>query len=183
MRHIICIIMTMTPIDRAWNTSHRIALVLHPHQLKEAKLAPVIGRKKILILCDEAEMQIFFLNLLKLRGFQPVIFEGDSGLCQAVIDEDPDLIIIDVSRCDSHTLLYRNLKADQRLNRIPVIMLSTIDRRIWLHYLKCKCPVSGRSMPEPEAFLIKPPEARELLQLVHILTQTDEGVDDTQEWV
>ena len=147
-------------------------------------MAPEPVRKKIFILGDEPEMQIFLCNLLQTRGFQLVIAEGDSEAYQEVIDEDPDLIIIDVIRYrGGHTLLYRELKADEKLKNIPVIMLSTIDRKTCFHYLKCKRSASGGAMPEPEAFLNKPPEADELLQLIHSLTHTGECLEDTEEWV
>ena len=141
-------------------------------------------RKKIFVMGDEPEMQIFLCNLLHAQGFQPVIAESDSEAYQRVVDEDPDLIIIDLIKYrDSKTLVYRALKADEKLKNIPVIMLSTIDRKTFFHYLKCKGSPSGGAMPEPDAFLIKPPEADELLTLVHALTKTGESLEDKGEWV
>ena len=134
-------------------------------------MASKVEPKKIFVMGDEPEMQIFLCNLLRAQGFVPVIAENDSDAYQRVIDEDPDLIIIDVIRYrDSKTLLYRFLKTDEKLKNIPVVMLSSIDRKTFFHYLKCKRSPSAGAMPEPDAFLIKPPEAEELLRVVHALT-------------
>lgn len=143
-----------------------------------------VEKKKIFVLGDEPEMQIFLCNLLHTRGFQPVIAESDADALQSVIDEDPALIIIDVIKYrDSKTWLYRSLKAHERLKNIPVIMLSNIDRRIFFHYHKFKpFPASG-AIPEPDAFLIKPPEADELLQLVDVLTKTGHSSKVKSGWV
>jgi DNA-binding response OmpR family regulator len=155
-----------------------------PRQRKEASLALETERKKIFVLGDEPEIQIFLCNLLSAQGFQPVIAESDSEAYQKVIDEDPDLIIIDLIQYrDSKTLLYRALKSDEKLKNIPIIMLSSIDRKTFFHYLKCKSSPSGGAMPEPDAFLIKPPEADELLQLVRALTKSGKSLKDEAEWV
>lgn len=147
-------------------------------------MAPETERKKIFVMGDEPEIQIFLCNLLNAQGFQPVIAESDTEAYQKVIDEDPDLIIIDLIQYrDTKTLLYRALKADEKLKNIPVIMLSTIDRKTFFHCLKCKSSPSGGAMPEPDAFLIKPPEADELLRLVHALTKSGKPLEDEAEWV
>jgi CheY-like chemotaxis protein len=147
-------------------------------------LAPKIERKKIFVLGDEPEMQIFLCNLLHTRGFEPVIADSDTEAYQKVIDEDPDLIIIDVIKYrDTKTMLYRALKADEKLKNIPVIMLSTIDRKTFFHYHKFKRRPFGDALPEPDAFLIKPPEADELLQLVNGLIDTGKSSEDKAEWV
>jgi CheY-like chemotaxis protein len=146
-------------------------------------LAQANEKKKIFVMGDELEIQIFLCNLLHTRGFQPVIAESDADAFQKVIDENPDLIIIDVIKYrDSKTWLYRALKADEKLKNIPVIMLSTIDRKTFFHYHKFKSLPSGGAIPEPDAFLIKPPEADELLQLVNTLTKTDNSIKDQTEW-
>jgi CheY-like chemotaxis protein len=147
-------------------------------------LDPKAGRKKIFVLGEEPEMQIFLCNLLHTRGFEPVIAESDSEAYQKVIDEDPDLIIIDVIKYrDTKTMLYRALKTDDKLKNIPVIMLSTIDRKTFFHYYKFKPRPSGDALPEPDAFLIKPPEADELLQLVNGLIDTDRSTKGKAELV
>jgi hypothetical protein len=55
---------------------------------------------------------------------------------------------------------------------IPVIMLSAIDRKTFFLYKKFKSTPSGAGVPEPEAYLEKPPEAEELIGIVQMLTKT-----------
>jgi DNA-binding response OmpR family regulator len=142
-------------------------------------VASEIELRKIFVMGDEPEMQIFLCNLLRAQGFLPVIAESDSDAYQKVVDEDPDLIIIDVIRYrDSKTLLYRSLKTDEKLKNIPVIMLSSIDRKTFFHYLKCKRAPAVGAMPEPDAFLLKPPEADELLRVVHALIHSSQSDPD-----
>jgi CheY-like chemotaxis protein len=128
-------------------------------------------KKKILVVDDEPEMQIFLSNLLNTSGFDPVIAESGTAELDQIIAEIPDLIILNMMRFrDRQTLLYRNLKTDEKLRAIPVILLSSLDRKTFFHYQRLKNPAVGGALPEPEAFILKPPEAEELLQVVQTLT-------------
>jgi CheY-like chemotaxis protein len=130
------------------------------------------ARKKIFVLDDEPEMQIFLSNLLKSEGFRPIIFESGAVEEERIAADHPALIIMCVIKYrDSKTRLYRALKEDPILKQIPVIMLSNIDRRTFFHYQKIKNPIIGGALPEPEGFLVKPLEADDLLRLVHRLTE------------
>jgi CheY-like chemotaxis protein len=128
-------------------------------------------KKKILVVDDEPEMQIFLSNLLNTSGFDPVIAESGTAELDQIIAEIPDLIILNMMRFrDRQTLLYRNLKTDEKLSAIPVILLSSLDRKTFFHYQRLKNPAVGGALPEPEAFILKPPEAEELLKVVQTLT-------------
>ncbi|MBA3035364.1 MAG: response regulator, partial [Desulfobacterium sp.] len=86
----------------------------------------------------------------------------------------PALIILDVMMSEESGIqIYRLLKFDKQLKRIPVIMLSAIDRDTFSHYQKFESSQPGQSIPEPEAFLEKPPEAEELINIVLELTSMD----------
>lgn len=131
------------------------------------------GAEKITILVvdDEPDMQIFLSNLLNTCGFNPIIAESGSARLNAIIADIPDLIILNVMRYrDRQSLLYRALKTDEKLKAIPVVMLSSLDRKTFYYYQRLKNPPVGGALPEPEAFILKPPEAEELLQVVQALT-------------
>jgi two-component system phosphate regulon response regulator PhoB len=134
-------------------------------------LSLVTEKIKILVVDDEPEMQIFLSNLLQTGGFDPVVAESGTAGLSEVIAEIPDLIILNMMRYrDRQSLLYRILKTDEKLKAIPVIMLSSLDRKTFFHFQRLrKFPVGG-ALPEPEAFILKPPEAEELLQVVQTLT-------------
>ena len=121
---------------------------------------------------DEPDMQIFLTNLLLTGGFQPILAESGKDNLKQIVEVNPDLIIICVVKYrDSKIRLYRELKSDAVLKRIPVIMLSNIDRKTFFHHHKFKTPPHGGALPEPDGYLVKPPEAEELMQLLVELTR------------
>jgi CheY-like chemotaxis protein len=144
---------------------------------KENRVLPAKKRKKIFVMDNEPETRIFLSNLLDTGEFEPILVEcGTTGM-KRIIRENPALIILNIMKYrDENTLLYRDLKHDQRLKNIPVIMLSTLDQKTFFHYQKFKKVPVGRGLPEPEAYLNKPPEADELLHLVNTLTSADRSL-------
>ena len=138
---------------------------------QEAHLSPGSEKKKICVVDEEFEMRVFLTNLLKTGGYRTVVFEGGGQSLQRVAEENPALIILNIARYrDRNTLLYKELKQDLRLKQIPVIMLSTLNQDTFFHYQKFKKAPGGHGLPEPEAYLNKPPEADELLELIRSLT-------------
>jgi CheY-like chemotaxis protein len=66
--------------------------------------------------------------------------------------------------------MYRRLKTDNLFKDIPVIMLSAVAQKTFSHYLKMLNVRLENPIPEPEAYMEKPPEADELLRLTeHLL--------------
>ena len=61
--------------------------------------------------------------------------------------------------------MYRQLKTDQTLKSIPVIMLSAVAQKTFSHYLNMVNARLERPIPRPEAYIEKPPEAEDLLQM------------------
>jgi hypothetical protein len=52
---------------------------------------------------------------------------------------------------------------------IPVIMLSGVAKKTFAHYLKMLNTRIESSIPDPSAYLEKPPEAEEILKLTERL--------------
>ena len=127
-----------------------------------------IKKEKILVVADETDMRVFLSTVIETGGFDPIVaINGTEGLKKA-LKENPDLIIVDVMMPKEDGLqMYRNLKYDKMFKNIPVIMLSSIDKHTFFHYQKMKNVLPGKSLPEPEAYLEKPPEAEELIGLIH----------------
>nr|CBX31282.1 hypothetical protein N47_E47940 [uncultured Desulfobacterium sp.] len=134
--------------------------------------------KNILVVDDELDMLIFLSNLLMAEGFTVIEAKnGTEGITKAR-KNPPALIILDVMMSEESGIqIYRLLKFDKQLKRIPVIMLSAIDRDTFSHYQKFESSQPGQSVPEPEAFLEKPPEAEELINIVLELTSMDKNHD------
>ena len=125
-----------------------------------------MNKKTVLIVEDELDMRIFISTLLETSGYLPVMTrDGKEGLIKAR-DVTPDLIILDVMMPgEGGVQLYRQLKTDQALKSIPVIMLSAVARKTFSHYLNMVNARLESSIPGPEAYIEKPPEAEELLQI------------------
>jgi DNA-binding response OmpR family regulator len=84
--------------------------------------------KKILFVEDEPNLQKAIGELLKQEGFQIFeAFDGVQGL-EIAAKEKPDLILLDLilPKKDGFEVL-KELKADDKLKSIPVIILSNLE--------------------------------------------------------
>ncbi len=123
-------------------------------------------KKKILIVDDELDMRIFISTLLETRGYKPVVTrDGKEGMRKAK-SVVPDLIILDVMMPEEGGVqMYRQLKTDNNLKDIPGIMVSAIAKKTFSHYLKMLNVQRDDHIPEPDAYMEKPPEAEALLKM------------------
>ena len=79
----------------------------------------------------------------------------------------PSLIILDVMMPkESGIGLYRDLKIDQELKDIPVIMLSALSKKTFFHSQRVLNEYKGENIPDPEGYIEKPPEPEELLEAI-----------------
>ena len=62
--------------------------------------------------------------------------------------------------------MYRELKNDPELRNIPVIMLSALAKKTFFHSQRVLDDYKGEKVPEPEAYIEKPPEPDELLKAI-----------------
>jgi two-component system phosphate regulon response regulator PhoB len=142
-----------------------------------------IESKKILIVDDELNMRIFLCNLLGNCGYETIdAGNKDEGMLKA-LSEKPALIILDVTMPkESGIQMYRELQKHDDLKKVPVIMVSTIDKKTFSFYQKFRSIPQGPGVPEPGAYLEKPLEAEKLIRLVRSLTNPQEcALGDTDE--
>ena len=123
-------------------------------------------KKTVLIVEDELDMRIFISTLLETSGYQPVMTrDGNEGMSKAQ-DVCPDLIILDVMMPgEGGVQMYRQLKTHDTLCNIPVIMLSAVARKTFSHYLNMVNARLKDPIPEPDAYIEKPPEAEDILKI------------------
>ena len=123
-------------------------------------------KKTVLIVEDELDMRIFIATLLETSGYQPVMTrDGNEGMRKAN-DVCPDLIILDVMMPgEGGVQMYRQLKTHDTLCHIPVIMLSAVARKTFSHYLNMVNARLKEPIPEPDAYIEKPPEAEDILKM------------------
>ena len=123
--------------------------------------------KRVLVVDDELDMRTFITTLLETNGYKPLSAEdGVQGL-EVARQKRPSLIILDIMMPkESGINLYRELKSDPDLKAIPVIMLSALSRKTFFHSQKVLDEYKGERIPEPAAYIEKPPEPEELLEAI-----------------
>lgn len=124
-------------------------------------------KKKILLVDDEQDSRVFMATLLETSGFKPIAArDGKEGLKMAR-SHKPLLIIMDIMMPrESGIHLYREVKKDPDLKKIPVIVVSALSRKTFSHSQQVMNEYEGIKVPEPDAYIEKPPEAEELLAAI-----------------
>jgi two-component system phosphate regulon response regulator PhoB len=124
-------------------------------------------KKKILVVDDELDVRIYVGTLFETSGYEPVAARNGSEGLQKAKEILPDLIILDVMMPKAGGVsMYRELKADQRLRDIPVIMLTGVGEKSFSHYLKMLKFKIKDPIPQPNAYMEKPLDHERLIELV-----------------
>ena len=123
--------------------------------------------KKVLVVDDELDIRTFIITLLETENYKPLsATDGKEGL-EIARREKPALIILDVMMPkESGIGMYRDLKNDPELKDIPVIMVSALSKKTFFHSQKVLDEYKGEKIPEPAAYIEKPPEPEELLEAI-----------------
>lgn len=135
----------------------------------------MMENRKILVVDDESDMQIYLSTVVETMGFEPIVAgDGPEALKKARAFR-PALVILDVMMPGIEDGLgaYQQFREDEGLGRIPIIMLSAIAKKTFFHSIRLLKPLSGKQLPEPEAYMEKPPDAAELNRLITMLLQGD----------
>jgi len=123
--------------------------------------------KKVLTVDDDPDIIAFVKTVLEQNNYLPIVAKnGEMGLASAR-EERPDLVILDVLMPkQSGIKMYRELKSDESLKNIPVIILSGIARRTFLRSQEALTEFGDLPVPEPELYIEKPVEPDELAEAV-----------------
>jgi CheY-like chemotaxis protein len=134
-----------------------------------------MGNKKVLVVDDERDMRIFVSTVVETSGFEATVAGDGTEALKKASSNPPALVILDVMmpKIDDGIQTYRQFRTDPRLSRVPIIMLSAIAQKTFLHYIKMLSPRQSPQLPEPEAYMEKPPDANELSRLIAELVPDD----------
>ncbi|MCF6248215.1 MAG: response regulator [Desulfobacula sp.] len=123
--------------------------------------------KKVLVVDDDQDVRSFVVTVLEENQYIPLVAQdGIEGL-ETIQKEKPDLVILDVLMPrGSGIRLYRKLKTDDELSKIPVIMFTGIALRSFLKSQKVLDEFGGGEIPKPDIYLEKPVEPEELVQAI-----------------
>ena len=129
------------------------------------------GHKKILVVDDEADMRTFVSTVLEINGHQPLVAQDGEKALEIARREVPDLVILDVMmpEIEDGINTYRRIRCHDDLKHIPILMLSAIARKTFFHAISRLHLETGASLPEPDAYMEKPPDASELALLISAL--------------
>ena len=133
-----------------------------------------MGNKKILVVDDETDMRTFVSVVVETMGFVPVTAQDGTEALEKARIHLPDLVILDVMmpKIDDGIQTYEQFRTDQEISHIPIIMLSAIAKKTFVHSIRMLRPRRGAQVPEPEAYMEKPPDADELSELISGLLDT-----------
>ncbi len=123
--------------------------------------------KKVLVVDDDVDIRKVVSKLVEKSGYK--VMEAKNGIegMGKVREDKPDLIILDILMPkESGIRMYRELKTEEPLKDIPVIVLSAITKKSFFRSQKVLDEFAGQSVPEPEAYIEKPEEPEELIALM-----------------
>ncbi len=119
----------------------------------------------ILVVDDEHDIRTYLKTLLTKEGYTTLTAgDGDEGLLVAK-QGHPDLIFLDIMMPKrTGIMLYRRLKKDPVLAPVPVVILTGLSQ------YRTFFAQDFEGVRPPEAFVEKPPNRDELIELVRTLT-------------
>lgn len=124
-------------------------------------------RKKVLTIDDDPDIISFIVTVLEENDYIPLEANNGEEALAKIRQEKPDLVICDVLMPrQSGIKMYRELKTDDSLKNIPVIILSGITRRTFLRSQEALTEFGGQNVPEPEAYIEKPVAPEELAEII-----------------
>jgi two-component system phosphate regulon response regulator PhoB len=135
----------------------------------------VMGNRKILVVDDESDMQIYLSTVVETMGFEPMVAGDGPEALEKARAFRPALVILDVMMpgIEDGLRTYQQFREDEGLGRMPIIMVSAIARKTFFNSIRLLKPLGGKQLPEPDAYMEKPPDAAELNRLITMLLQGD----------
>jgi CheY-like chemotaxis protein len=128
---------------------------------------PQGGRKKILVLDDEANVVTYLETLLQDNGYDTVsAADGSEGL-EKLRSEKPDLVTLDISMPEkSGVRFYRELREDPELSSILVVVVSAVTGYGGKPEDFQKFMSTRKHLAPPDGFVPKPIDRDELLRVI-----------------
>jgi CheY-like chemotaxis protein len=117
--------------------------------------------KTVLVVDDDPDTLTYLTTVLEDSGFATVSAKDGAEALQKIEEAPPDLVTLDIAMPEkSGVAVYRALKGNEQLQKIPVIITTGISEEFE------KFISSRRHVPPPEAYITKPVEAQELVNIV-----------------
>jgi CheY-like chemotaxis protein len=129
-------------------------------------------KKKILIVDDEADVVSYLEMVLRDAGYDTITAANGNKGMEMVRQEKPDLVTLDISMPEaSGTRFYKEIKTDQALAHIPVVIITAVTGYAGDPYAYKKFLSGSRLVSPPEAFFPKPIDREECLATIRTLLE------------
>ena len=123
------------------------------------------AKRTVLIVDDEPDVVTYLSSLLEDHGYATLAARDGNEALEKVRAAPPDLITLDITMPEASGVgFYRAVKQDDRLKRIPVVIVTGISED-FRRFISTR-----RQVPPPEGYVSKPIDAGEMLKLVASLT-------------
>jgi len=128
----------------------------------------MMAKRRVLVVDDEPDMRIYLTAIVETLGHLPIAAADALQAWAKASAQSPDLVILDVMipKIEDGIQTYQRLRSDSRLSSVPIIVVSAIARKTFLHAIRILDPAKGLHATEPEAYVEKPPDAEELGRLI-----------------
>ena len=124
--------------------------------------------KKILIIDDEPDVNIYLEAVLKSNGYETYSISDVENAMDKVREIHPKLICLDIMMPrETGISFYSKLRKDKRFSKVPVIIISGVveSEKFNIHSF-----ISDKSIPAPESYMEKPINVEKFIQKVKQLT-------------
>jgi len=126
--------------------------------------------KKILCVDDELDMRIFISTVLRTQGYEVTLARNAVEGIRKAHEVGPDLVVMDVMMPQAGGVtLFQEIKKDERLKHVPVILLTGVSEKAFSHHLKMLNLRIDDSLPPPDAYMEKPLNPEHLVAMIERL--------------
>ena len=117
--------------------------------------------KTVLVVDDDPDARQFLTTVLQDNGFTAITAKDGTEAIAMIEQTAPDLVALDITMPEkSGVAVYRRLKEDEHLKRIPVIIVTGISDDFK------KFISTRRQVPPPEGYISKPVDHEVFLRMV-----------------
>ena len=115
-------------------------------------------KKKILVIDDEEDVITFLSTLLEDNGYLTISAKNGNEAMNKVRSERPHAVTLDITMPEkSGVKFYREMKGDNELRKIPIIIVTGISESFE------KFISTRKQVPPPEGYIQKPIDKQVLL--------------------
>jgi len=126
--------------------------------------------KKILCVDDELDMRIFISTVLRTQGYEVTLARNAVEGIRKAHEVGPDLVVMGVMMPQAGGVtLFQEIKKDERLKHVPVILLTGVSEKAFSHHLKMLNLRIDDSLPPPDAYMEKPLNPENLVATIERL--------------